>query len=58
MTTTAGGVETIEQLNQVRAEGCTEVQRYLFSPPRRASELAALFEDHPAMVRDAARTAA
>ncbi len=36
--TTAEGVETSEQLERVRAEGCTEVQGYLFSPPRPASE--------------------
>jgi diguanylate cyclase (GGDEF)-like protein/PAS domain S-box-containing protein len=40
--TTAEGVETVEQLERVRAEGCTEVQGYLFSAPRPASELAAL----------------
>jgi diguanylate cyclase (GGDEF)-like protein len=37
--TTAEGVETQEQLERVRAEGCTEVQGYLFSPPRPAAEL-------------------
>jgi EAL domain-containing protein (putative c-di-GMP-specific phosphodiesterase class I) len=31
--TTAEGVETREQLRLLRAEGCTEVQGYLFSPP-------------------------
>jgi diguanylate cyclase (GGDEF)-like protein/PAS domain S-box-containing protein len=40
--TTAEGVETREQLERVRAEGCTEVQGYLFSPPRPASEIGAL----------------
>jgi len=40
--TTAEGVETLEQLERLRAEGCTEVQGYLFSPPRRASEAAKL----------------
>jgi EAL domain-containing protein (putative c-di-GMP-specific phosphodiesterase class I) len=43
ITTTAEGVETAEQLDHVRAEGCTEVQGYFFSPPRRANELAAVF---------------
>ena len=33
MVTTAEGVETREQLAWLRAEGCTEVQGYLFSPP-------------------------
>jgi diguanylate cyclase (GGDEF)-like protein/PAS domain S-box-containing protein len=39
MMTTAEGVETEEQLKLVRAEGCTEVQGYLFSRPRPASEI-------------------
>jgi diguanylate cyclase (GGDEF)-like protein len=37
--TTAEGVETEEQLRHVFAEGCTEVQGYLFSHPRPAAEL-------------------
>jgi diguanylate cyclase (GGDEF)-like protein len=32
--TTAEGVETTEQLERVRAEGCTEVQGYLIGTPR------------------------
>ena len=32
MATTAEGVETAEQLEIVRAEGCTEMQGFLFSP--------------------------
>jgi diguanylate cyclase (GGDEF)-like protein len=39
MTTTAEGVETEEQLRCLLAEGCTEVQGYLFSPPRPAAEI-------------------
>lgn len=42
MTTTAEGVETTGQLEQLRNEGCCEVQGYLFSKPRPAHELAAL----------------
>ncbi|OWK24721.1 hypothetical protein AJ87_18390 [Rhizobium yanglingense] len=42
MTTTAEGVETIGQVEQLRNEGCSEVQGYLFSKPRPAHELAAL----------------
>jgi diguanylate cyclase (GGDEF)-like protein/PAS domain S-box-containing protein len=42
ITTTAEGIETPEQLDQVRAQGCTEVQGYLFSRPRPASEVPAL----------------
>ncbi len=36
MTTTAEGVETEDQLTQLRREGCTEVQGYLFSKPTSA----------------------
>ena len=39
MVTTAEGVETQAQLEQMRAEGCTEVQGYLFSKPRPAAEI-------------------
>ena len=46
--TTAEGVETREQLEQVRAEGCTEVQGYLFSAPRPASELGDFMRAEPA----------
>ena len=34
MATTAEGVETVEQLGQIRAIGCTEVQGYFFGRPR------------------------
>jgi diguanylate cyclase (GGDEF)-like protein/PAS domain S-box-containing protein len=40
--TTAEGVETEEQLRILRNEGCTEVQGYLFSPPRPLPEIEAL----------------
>jgi diguanylate cyclase (GGDEF)-like protein len=40
--TTAEGVETDDQLTQIRAEGCTEVQGYLFSMPLPAGEIPAL----------------
>jgi EAL domain-containing protein (putative c-di-GMP-specific phosphodiesterase class I) len=39
MATTAEGVETKEQLDTVRAEGCTEMQGFLFSRPLPASEV-------------------
>jgi diguanylate cyclase (GGDEF)-like protein len=42
MTTTAEGVETEEQLRNLRLEGCTEIQGYLVSPPRPASEIPGL----------------
>jgi diguanylate cyclase (GGDEF)-like protein len=42
--TTAEGVETPEQLRVLRAEGCTEVQGYVFSPPRPAREVEGLLQ--------------
>jgi EAL domain-containing protein (putative c-di-GMP-specific phosphodiesterase class I) len=39
ISTTAEGVETKEQLALLRLEGCTEVQGYLFSLPRPATEV-------------------
>jgi diguanylate cyclase (GGDEF)-like protein/PAS domain S-box-containing protein len=40
--TTAEGVETTEQFRRLKLEGCTEVQGYLFSPPRPAAEIKGL----------------
>jgi len=40
--TTAEGVETWEQLDRVRAEGCEEVQGYFFSRPVPAEEVLAV----------------
>ena len=45
--TTAEGVETEDQLELVRAQGCTEVQGYLFSPPLPASAASLLFKQEP-----------
>jgi diguanylate cyclase (GGDEF)-like protein len=42
MTTTAEGVETKEQADKLRAEGCGEVQGFLFSPPKPAGEIRGL----------------
>ncbi|WP_322517624.1 EAL domain-containing protein [Rhodopseudomonas palustris] len=39
ITTLAEGVETVEQLDALRAEGCHEVQGFLFSPARPAAEI-------------------
>ena len=41
ITTTAEGIETREQLEIVRREGCKEVQGFFFSPPVRDSEVLA-----------------
>ena len=43
MTTTAEGVETIEQRDKVTSEGCAEMQGFLFSRPLPASEVERLF---------------
>jgi len=43
MITTAEGVETERQMEQVRALGCTEMQGYLFSPPVKAQVLSRFF---------------
>jgi predicted signal transduction protein with EAL and GGDEF domain len=40
--TTAEGVETAQQFDGVQANGCTDVQGYLFSPPVPAAEIPAL----------------
>ncbi len=39
ISTTAEGVETNVQLTLLRSEGCTEVQGFLFSPPRPAADV-------------------
>lgn len=44
MITTAEGVETEEQLEILRTEGCTQVQGYLFSPPRPVAEVPAILQ--------------
>jgi diguanylate cyclase (GGDEF)-like protein len=40
MTTTAEGVETKQQLEQVRLLGCTEIQGFVFSRPQPATDIA------------------
>ena len=46
MATTAEGVETIEQLERIRSEGCTEVQGFFISEPRPAVEVPGLLAKH------------
>ena len=43
MATTAEGVETLEQLDQVRKAGCTQAQGYYFDRPKPASEVVRWF---------------
>jgi EAL domain-containing protein (putative c-di-GMP-specific phosphodiesterase class I) len=47
MTATAEGVETMEQLKQIIAEGYTEMQGYLFSQPLPAAEIEQVFLSQP-----------
>ena len=42
ITTTAEGVETMDQLDWLRAEGCNQVQGFLFSAAKPANEVAEL----------------
>jgi len=51
---TAEGVETEQQLKHVRNLGCTEIQGYLFSPPRPAADLHKLFARPAVETRGAA----
>ncbi len=46
MATTAEGVETREQLDWLRAEGCMEAQGFLFSEPRPLEELGSWLLDN------------
>ena len=46
MTTTAEGVETEAQRQMLRALGCSEMQGYLFSPPKPLAQIRALLDAH------------
>jgi diguanylate cyclase (GGDEF)-like protein len=54
ITTTAEGVETVDQLDWLRNEGCDEVQGFLFSAAKPAGEIAALFSKFGAQASQAA----
>jgi predicted signal transduction protein with EAL and GGDEF domain len=54
MTTTAEGVETQEQVDKMRSEGCNEVQGYFFSKPVPASQIAELLAGFEERARAAA----
>jgi diguanylate cyclase (GGDEF)-like protein len=47
MQITVEGVETPAQLHAVRAQGCSEIQGFLFSQPRPAAEIPGLIETLP-----------
>lgn len=42
ITTTAEGVESVEQLDELRRQGCGEIQGYFISRPKPAAEIAAM----------------
>ena len=50
--TTAEGVETPQQFNQLKLQGCTEAQGYLLSPPRPAAQSKACW---PPLTRNSRR---
>jgi EAL domain-containing protein (putative c-di-GMP-specific phosphodiesterase class I) len=52
--TTAEGVETADQLEKLRAEGCTEAQGYLISRPVPAENVAELLTAHRRRQKSAA----
>jgi diguanylate cyclase (GGDEF)-like protein len=45
MSTVAEGVETVEQMERLRLEGCIGVQGFLISPPKSAAEIAPMLAD-------------
>ena len=45
MATVAEGVETVEQMDRIRQEGCTDVQGYLVSRPVPAAAIRHLFAE-------------
>ena len=47
MITTAESVETEEELDILRSEGCLQAQGYLFSRPKPASEIPAMLQLNP-----------
>jgi EAL domain-containing protein (putative c-di-GMP-specific phosphodiesterase class I) len=53
MMTTAEGVETAEQFDELRAHGCTAAQGYLFSRPLPGGDIAGLLARHRPSVRAA-----
>jgi diguanylate cyclase (GGDEF)-like protein len=50
MRVVAEGVETVEQLEQVRMLGCTDIQGYLISAPRPAADIHEFFLPHSVRV--------
>lgn len=55
MSTTAEGVESIEQVARLRDVGCTQIQGYVFSPPRSAADIAAMLAPAPTVTDGVAK---
>ncbi len=55
---TAEGVETAEQLDTIRSEGCSEMQGFLFSQPLPAGEIAQLIRSNRELPEAATRSIA
>ncbi len=53
-TTVGEGVETSEQLEQLRAMGCAEVQGYFLSPPTPCREVGRLIQECGSRIAKAA----
>jgi EAL domain-containing protein (putative c-di-GMP-specific phosphodiesterase class I) len=53
MITTAEGVETEQQLEILRSEGCVQVQGFLFSRPKPKSKIPAMLKQLRPRVRAA-----
>lgn len=51
METTAEGVETIDQLDILREQGCNQIQGYYFSKPVPAHEVSRMFGTQPSTTR-------
>ncbi|MDG2521828.1 EAL domain-containing protein [Caulobacter segnis] len=49
--TTAEGVETTEQFDELRRQGCREIQGYLISPPKAPAEIMAMLEAENSFAR-------
>jgi diguanylate cyclase (GGDEF)-like protein len=58
LSTTAEGVETEEQLETIRAEGCTEIQGFYYSRPKPVAEIDLLFASLPPPPANESETAA
>jgi diguanylate cyclase (GGDEF)-like protein len=51
MATTGEGVETQEELNYLKSEGCTEAQGYFFSRPKPSSEIHTMLNMRPVIAK-------